>query len=176
MRRLADAPRIGRFLERLGDEARDETRVYLVGGSSAVLRGWRESTIDVDLKLVPDSSPLLRALPGLKEELQLNVELASPDQFVPELPGWEDRSPFVVRHGHLSVHHYDFYGQALAKLERGHRQDLDDAAAMARDGLVRPARLLELFDGIVGELYRYPAVDPPAFRRAVERFVAGLRP
>lgn len=173
MRRLADAPRIRAFLERLGAAAEVESAVYLVGGSTAVLQGWRPSTIDVDLKVVPESSSLLRAIPRLKEELELNVELASPEQFVPELPGWRDRSPFVARHGRVTFYHYDFYAQALAKLERGHRQDLDDAEAMAREGLVAPRRLLELFEAIAPELYRYPAVDPAAFRRAVESFVAG---
>ena len=37
--------------------------------------------------------------------------------------------------------------------------------------LVDPHRLLELFNAIEDQLYRYPALDPPAFRRAVERTV-----
>ena len=44
------------------------------GGATAVLHGWRASTIDVDLKLVPDDDALLRALPRLKEELHVNLE------------------------------------------------------------------------------------------------------
>lgn len=35
---------------------------------------------------------LYRALPGLKESLEINVELAAPDQFIPPVPGWEKRS------------------------------------------------------------------------------------
>lgn len=31
-------------------------RVYLTGAATAVLDGWRETTIDVDIKLVPDSA------------------------------------------------------------------------------------------------------------------------
>jgi hypothetical protein len=53
-------------------------RVYLTGGATAVLHGWRSSTIDVDLELVPDRDELLRELPGLKEELRVNLELADP--------------------------------------------------------------------------------------------------
>jgi hypothetical protein len=49
-----------------------------VGGTSAVLVGWRASTIDVDLVMRPESDAMLRAIPMLKEQLQLNVELASP--------------------------------------------------------------------------------------------------
>ena len=40
-----------------------EGRVYLTGGATAVLHGWRESTIDIDIKVVPDSDDLLREIP-----------------------------------------------------------------------------------------------------------------
>lgn len=71
MRRLASAARIRAFLSQLGSVARSPATAYLTGGSTAVLLGWRESTIDIDLKLVPDSGDLLRALPALKEALEI---------------------------------------------------------------------------------------------------------
>jgi hypothetical protein len=170
MRRPVDAARIRELLHRLGAEAREATRLYLTGGATAVLVGWRASTIDVDLKLEPDSDRLLRAIPALKEELEMNVELAAPDQFIPELPGWRERSPFVAREGRLSCHHYDLYAQALAKIERGHAQDRRDVEAMLARGLVTPAELARHFAAIEPLLYRFPAIDPRAFRRAVEEF------
>ena len=63
---------------------------YLVGGATAVLTGWRSTTIDVDLKLVPEQDAVLRAIPRLKDELQINVELASPGDFIPLPEGWQD--------------------------------------------------------------------------------------
>ncbi len=171
MREPVDRDRIERFFRRLGTRARENVRVYVAGGATAVLFGWRSSTIDIDLKIVPDSDPLLQAFPGLKEELQINVELAAPDQFIPELPGWEERSPFIVREGSISFHHYDLYSQALAKIERAHPQDERDAAEMVRRGLVTPAELLRLFHEIEPRLYRYPAIDPSSFHRAVEEFL-----
>jgi hypothetical protein len=170
MRALADARRIRGFLEALGQRARDEARVYLAGGATAVLYGWRASTVDVDLKIVPDSGSVLRAIPELKEALGINVELASPDDFIPALPGWEGRSPFIGQEGRLFCHHYDPAAQVLAKIERGHDQDLRDAEEMVRRGLVRREDLMRYFEQIEPELYRYPAIDPPSFRRAVEAF------
>ena len=114
----------------------------------------------------------MRAIPRLKEELEINVELASPDQFIPPLPAWEERSLFVSQQDRLTVYHLDPYSQALAKIERGHTQDHSDARAMVADGLVEPNRLLELYEAIEPSLYRYPAIDPRAFRRAVEAFLA----
>ena len=69
-------------MEALGAEARTEARVFLVGGATAVLVGWRGSTIDIDMKVVPEDDRILRAIPRLKEELEVNVELASPDAFI----------------------------------------------------------------------------------------------
>ena len=132
MRRPVDADRVRKFMEALGAEARTEARVYLVGGATAVLVGWRGSTIDIDMKLVPEDDGILRAIQRLKEELEVNVELASPDAFIPEVPGWEARSPFVAQEGRISFHHYDLYAQALAKLERSHQQDIEDVGSENR--------------------------------------------
>lgn len=99
MRALADAGRIRRFMRAFGAEAPVDTRVYFTGGATAVLHGWRESTIDVDIRFAPEHDALFRAIARLKEELHINVELASPDHFIPVRPGWEDRSPFITREG-----------------------------------------------------------------------------
>jgi hypothetical protein len=174
MRPLADADRIRLLLESLARQTTQPARLYLVGGATAVLFGWRDSTIDVDLELVPDSDELLRAIQAAKRSLDVNVELAAPHHFIPALPGWEERSLFVEQLGKLSVLHYDPYSQLLSKLERGHAKDLLDARAMVAAGLVELQRLSDLFEVIEPALFRYPAVDPPTFRRAVERFVSGL--
>lgn len=133
-----------------------------------MLEGWRASTVDIDIRLEPDTDELLRNLPALKERLQVNIELASPPDFIPELPGWRERSPFLFREGALDVHHFDPYSQALSKIERAFDQDLEDVRDMVERGLVEPARALELYDAIETELFRYPAIDPATFRTRVE--------
>jgi len=168
MRRLADQDRIHRFINALALRAARQARLYFTGGATAVLLGWRASTIDVDILLVPDDDRLLRALPELKEELEINVELACPAHFIPEIPGWEERSLFITREGQLSFLHYDLYAQALAKIERGHSLDVSDVREMFRHGHIEPGQLMELFETIFPQLYRYPAIEPRAFRRAVE--------
>ena len=173
MRRLADLERLRRFLTELAREADDETDVYLTGGSTAVLLGWREATVDADILIVPERDALFRALPRLKEELQLNVEIASPAHFIPELPGWRERRIFIAREGRVTYYHYDPYAQALAKLERGHAKDRADVEQLVNRGLVEPQRLLELYEAIEPDLYRYPAVDPRSFRIRLEEFLSG---
>ncbi len=165
---LADKDRIEAFLAALARVDTGDTDVFLVGGTSAVLIGWRPTTMDFDLVMRPESDALLRAIPALKERLQLNVELASPDQFIPVPPGWEARSSVVARIGRVTFRHYDFSAQALAKIERGHARDLADVEAMRDRGLITPAEVRRQFALIEPFLYRFPAIDPPSFRRAVD--------
>jgi hypothetical protein len=167
MREPVNSTLVRRFMRDLAARSGASGRVYLTGGASAVLLEWRDTTIDIDIKILPEDDRVLRAIPDLKEKLGINIELASPSDFIPPLPGWEDRSPFIQREGTMSFHHYDFYAQCLAKIERGHRKDAMDVKRMIESGLVKPERLRELFLTIEPELYRYPAIDPASFREAV---------
>lgn len=165
MRERVDGSRIRALAQELARVAQSPARLYLTGGSTAVVEGWRASTIDVDLRFEPESDELLRALPALKELLDVNIELASPPDFIPELPGWRERSPFLFEEGRIQVYHFDLYSQALSKIERGFEQDISDVREMLDRGLVEPDRLRELYEAIEPELYRYPALDEAAFRR-----------
>jgi hypothetical protein len=49
VREVADRERIGAFMTALARHATADVDVYLVGGTCAVLVGWRATTIDVDL-------------------------------------------------------------------------------------------------------------------------------
>lgn len=168
MRLPAERERIQRLMEAFARAASKRVRVYFVGGTTAVLMGWRESTIDVDFVMRPDDDAVMRAIPELKERLQINVELASPLDFIPVPAGWEDRGAFIAQLGRVTFHHFDLYAQALAKVERGHEQDLADVRAMLERNLVEPSRALEYFERVEPQLYRFPAIDPAHFRQAVE--------
>lgn len=169
MRALADAERIRRLAEQLGKVARAPATLYLTGGATAVLEGWRASTVDVDIRIEPDTDDIFRALARIKDQLDLNIELASPPDFIPELPGWRERSPFVLSAGALTVRHFDPYSQALSKIERGLEHDLADVREMLARDLIHVPRALELFATIEPRLHRYPAIDPTSFRAKVGR-------
>ncbi len=172
MRPPVDESRIRTLAGELGRVARHPVTVYLTGGSTAVMEGWRTSTVDVDVRFEPESDELLRALPALKERLGINVELASPPDFIPELSGWRERSPLLLREDQVQVRQFDFYSQALSKIERGFAQDMVDVRAMIAGGYVKTERLREYFEQIAPELYRYPAIDAAAFRSKVETALA----
>lgn len=168
MRAEADDRRIRELMRELGARARSPARVYLVGGATAVLQGWRAATVDVDLRFVPENRDLYEALPALKDRLDINIELAWPSQFLPELPGWEDRSPWIETVGPVHFHHYDPYSQLFAKIERGHARDRTDVAALLASEWIDRDEAWRLFEAIEPELIRYPALDPVVVRRKIE--------
>lgn len=173
MRKAADAEQIRRLARELGRAVPAGTRMYLTGGATAVLEGWRASTVDIDVRFEPDSDAALSRISEIKERLSVNVELASPLDFLPALPGWQERSRFRFREGNLEVFDFDPYSQALSKLERGFELDLEDVRSMVSSGQVVPTRLAELFGEIEAHLYRFPSVDPASLREAVESLATG---
>lgn len=163
--------KIERLMDALGTAGLGPGRIYFTGGATAVLFGWRDMTVDVDFKLDPEPPGIFAALPKMKNDLDVNLELASPDQFVPALPGWRERSLFIALRGQIEFYHYDLYGQALSKVERFHARDQIDIRKMFQEGLVEKARLWELFQRVEPDLIRYPAIEPKALRARLERLI-----
>ncbi len=163
------------FLKRLGASAKNPGVCFITGGSSALLIGWRETTIDVDLKFDPEPAGVFEAIPALKRALHINVELAAPSDLLPPLYQWRERSRFIDKFGQLEVFHYDFLSQALSKLERGHAKDLLDVTEMIRRKLVTSEALLAQAEAIRPGLIRYPGVDEDSFIRRVKEYVGGLK-
>lgn len=161
----------------LARRVRGSGSVYLTGGATAIRYGFREITKAIDLSFGPEPRSAGDALRELKDRLDINVELASPADFIPTLPGWEGRSRFIDRFGDVEFFHYDPYAQVLAKIERGHAQDLTDAHAFIDRGLVEPVKLRSLFLEVRERLRSgtaYLAVDPDAFEEKLRRFLASL--
>src|SRR5438552_18544447 len=134
MRKQVTIETLKQFMQQLAAAARSPGKVYFTGGATALLLGFREQTIDIDLKLDPEPKGAFEAIAALKNRLNLNVELASPDDFIPPAADWREQSRPIASIGPLEFFHYDFFLQALAKLERGHAKDLEDVASFLRAG------------------------------------------
>jgi hypothetical protein len=171
MRRYVDRQKLDEFMLQLGRRATTPGTIYITGGSTALLLGIRDQTIDIDIKLDPEPDGVFEAISELKIALSVNVELASPDQFIPALPGWRERSQYIAHVGKIDFRHYDFYAQALSKIERGYQQDLDDARALIDLDLIDKLELKRLLDAIRPHLIRYPAIDPDAFEHKLQEFL-----
>lgn len=167
-----------RLRELMGDLARSAPagevyRVYLVGGATAVVEGWRTATIDADLHA--DREGVFRDLSAIKERLGLNVEFARPEQFVPPLAGSAGRHVSIERVGDVEFFHYDPYAQLFSKIVRGFRKDLLDAEHFLRSGMVDPDCFRDLVRAIGDPAYaKHPNLDRGAVEDAVDEFLASI--
>jgi hypothetical protein len=171
MRSNVDPQKIEQLMKALGREARGSGCIYFTGGASALLIGWRSSTVDIDIRLDPEPPGIFHAIAKLKQQLDINIELASPQDFLPPLPGWRDRSVFIGRQGEISFYHYDFTAQALSKLSRGYNRDIDDVQAMYKQKLFDLEKLRDCFEAIEPELIRFPSLNPDVLRNRIEEFI-----
>jgi hypothetical protein len=134
------------------------------------MKGWRESTIDADLHA--DQDDIFRDIQAIKERLEINVEFARPEDFVPPLAGSEDRHVFIKTVGNVSFYHYDPYAQLLSKIVRGFARDLTDAKTFLDRGMVDPDTFSTLVHAIPEEVYaKYPALSAKAVQEAVDAFL-----
>lgn len=157
MRLNSDKNRILLLMDEIGQNINEKINIYFTGGVSAVLLDIREMTIDVDIKFEPDIYKMYEVIKVLKESININIELASPDNFIPELPEWRDRSLFINQVKKASFYHYDFYSQIIAKIQRNWKQDWNDAKGFAKQ--INPAFLEKLFIGIKNEFIKFPSID-----------------
>jgi hypothetical protein len=163
------------LMKELGREAprRGSYRVYLVGGGTAVYLGWRQSSIDVDL--CSDQEAVFRNIQKIKERLNINIEFARPEDFVPPLRGTADRHVFVETIGKVTFYHYDPYAQLLSKVVRGFKRDLEDARRFIDSGMVDPKKFRSLVAAIPDSMYaRYPTLSRTAIDNAVESFLSQI--
>jgi hypothetical protein len=174
MRPNVDPQKIKQLMQALGREANGSGCIYFTGGASALLIGWRSSTVDIDIRLDPEPPGIFQAIAKLKQELNINIELASPQDFLPPLPGWRDRSMYIGTQGQISFYHYDFTAQALSKLSRGYDRDINDVRAMYAQKLFSLKDLRNCFEVIEPELIRFPSLDADALRGKIEAFIANL--
>ena len=150
---------------------RGSFRVCLLGGGTAVHMGWRRSSIDVDL--FSEQERVFRDIQKVKERLNMNIEFARPEDFVPPLKGSDDRHAFIDKIGSITFCHYDPYAQLLSKVVGGFQRDLEDAHHFIRGGLVDPGRLRSLVAAVPDSAYsRYPSLSRSAVEKAVDAFLA----
>ena len=76
MRAETNRTKLEAFMAALGGRVRGEGCIYLTGGATAVLHGWRAMTIDIDLK--PDPEP-----PGLFADPSLPAQTRRGQEVLP---------------------------------------------------------------------------------------------
>lgn len=140
MRDATTRSKIDQFLDALGKRMRHRIRIYLVGGTVVVDFGLRKATVDIDYAVRADDAEAIaefeRLVPELKNSLDVNVEPASPEDFMPVRRGAIEKSRYVRTCGTVDVYYYDAVSTVLAKVARGSQRDLADVETFVESGLV----------------------------------------
>lgn len=169
MRERVDKNRIELFLQRLGQQFPRPGRVFLVGGTTLVYEGLRQQTVDIDITFDianEDHSRFIAVVRDLKERLSLNIEEASPADFIPLPTGYRERNEFVGRYGQLDVFHFDLYSSALSKIERGAEEDFADVLSLLQSGKLEMGYLQTCFEEVLPRFAKDSLrQDPDEFAR-----------
>jgi uncharacterized nucleotidyltransferase DUF6036 len=167
LRQAVNRERISLFLREVGQRYHRLARLYLVGGTSLVFEGYRERTLDVDLTIEVSAdghAELIQALQEIMLSLDINIEEASPGDFIPLPAGYADRHIFLGRYGQVDVFHFDLYSNALSKIERGRRQDLADVVILLNHDRIEWGRL----EGMYREIW--PLMGQKSLRQKPQDF------
>lgn len=115
---------------------------------------------------------MFRHIQEIKECLNINIEFARPEDFVPPLKGTADRHVLIDTVGAITFYHYDPYAQLLSKVVRGFQRDLDDAREFMDSGMVDPQAFRSLVGSIPDSAYaKYPSLSKAGVEKTVETFL-----
>ncbi len=167
MRPDVDKKAIESFLQQLGRTFRKQGRLYLVGGAALVHAGVRLGfTQDIDIQVSGTSEgDLIVSIQRLIQQLQINVEFASPKDFIPLPSQWEAHAQYVGRYGSIDVFYFDFYSIALSKIERGTTRDIEDVQLLVQQQRITLDELDVAYQEVLAQLGkgRYPKITPERF-------------
>lgn len=176
MRPNVDKQTIESFLQQLGRTFRKPGRLYLVCGAALVHAGVRPGfTQDINIQVGgANESEFIIGIQRLIQQMQINVEFASPQDFIPLPSQWEAHAQFVARYGQIDVFYFDFYSIALSKIERGTTRDIEDVKLLVQQQRIELNELDAAYQEVFAQLGkgRYLKVTPERF---AERY-ASIRP
>jgi len=154
-------------------------RFYLVGGAAIVDQGMRDATVDVDFVVDADDPAAIdefeRLVPELKNELNINLEPASPADFLPVPPGALDRSLYARTYGAVTVYYYDPVATAISKIARGAERDLSDVRALLASERVTWEQIESMWRQMRASPRGWVRYDPETVERRI-RTLRGQHP
>jgi hypothetical protein len=176
MRPNVDKKAIESFFQQLGRTFRKPGRLYLVGGAALVHAGVRPGFtqyIDIQVRGTNEDD-LIISIQRLIQQMQINIEFASPKDFLPLPLQWETHAQYVDRYGQIEVFYFDFYSIALSKIERGTTRDIEDVKLLVQQQRIALDELDTTYQEVLGQLGkgRYPKITPERFAKRY----AAIRP
>jgi len=152
---------IEKFLNALGKAYRKAGSLYLAGGAALVHMGLRSgSTLDIDVVIeASDEDEMIMAIRRLVEQMQINIEFASPADFIPIPSQWAAHAKFIGRYGKIDAFYFDLYSLALSKISRGSDRDLIDIKLLVQQKLVTLDELDTAYNEILPRMGKRPYIN-----------------
>ena len=167
MRPNVGKSQIDDFLKNLGRAFHKQGRLYLVGGAALVHLGIRSGTTqDIDIEIrATNEDEMAEAIRRLKDTMKINVEFASPADFIPIPNQWEMNAKYVGRYGFIDVFYFDFYSIALSKIERGSTADINDVKLLLQHDIIDLQELDNAYNEVLPRVGKRPynRLDPQKF-------------
>jgi hypothetical protein len=161
MRQNVSKADIEKFLTALGKGYRKPGRIYLVGGAALVHMGVRAgATFYIDVVIeAANEDEMVMAIRRLVDQMQINIEFASPADFIPVPAQWMAHSRYFGRYGKIDAFYYDLYSLALSKISRGNDRDLIDAKLLVEQKLITLAELDTAYNEILPHMGKRPYIN-----------------
>ena len=156
---------IQQFLQRLGDVYQEPARLFLIGGGALCMLGHTRRTMDIDfsLSLSEQTKSLRDLMHDIADELGLELEVITLEEFVPVPVNASHRHQFIGQFGVIEVYVYDPYTIALSKLARGFETDIQDILFLLEEGFIHLDELTSFVDAAIPVAWEYD-VDPANLR------------
>jgi hypothetical protein len=167
MRQHVTKEDIEKFLTALGKTYHKPGRIYLAGGAALVHMGARPgATLDIDVVIeAANEDEMVSAIRRLVDQMQINIEFASPADFIPVPSQWMAHSRLFGRYGTIDAFYYDLYSLALSKISRGTERDLLDVRLLVQQKLIELEELDAAYHEIMPRMGKRPYInlDPQKF-------------
>lgn len=161
MRQNVTRADIEKFLKSLGKSFHKSGRLYLAGGAALVHMGIRAgATMDIDVAIeASDEDEMVTAIRRIVEQMQINVEFASPGDFIPLPTQWMAQAHYVGRYGEVDVFYFDFYSLALSKISRGNDRDLIDVKLLLQQKVITWEELDATYREVLPRMGKRPYIN-----------------
>ncbi len=107
----------------------------------------------------------MEAIRRLIQKLNINVEFASPRDFMPLPIQWMTQSQYIGRYGAIDVFYFDFCSIALSKIQRGSSLDINDVKLLLQQGIITLQGLDTAYKEVLVQVGKgsYAKLDPQRF-------------
>jgi hypothetical protein len=155
---------IRQFLEQLSRHYSQPITLYLLGGSALCFLGNPRRTVDIDCAVDNPPEGFEAAIEEVANDLNLEVEILSLDEFIPLPAEAPKRHQLVGKFGSLEVHIFDPYSIAISKIARGFETDIQDTLFLLNNDVISFDKLAQFVNSAALIAWDYD-IDPKEMRR-----------